>query len=301
MEAGPPSAELPGPLVSPSWLAANLGPPVVVLDATVLLPAAAHDGDYRPASAREQFAAGHIPTARYADLLGDLSDHAAPYHFARPSAARLAAALGRLGVTDSSVVVCYDAAGGAWAARLWWMLHWISVRAAVLDGGWQGWLASGGAVESGAPQVPDLPGTGHDAPAVTARERPGMWADKAEVLDVVSGSRPGALVCALSEELFAGTAPTRYARRGHIPSSLNIPARTLLTPGGHRRPLGELREVVAPIPDIAPVTVYCGGGISAAVVAQALLITGREDVSIYDGSLEEWSADAELPLDLGPV
>jgi thiosulfate/3-mercaptopyruvate sulfurtransferase len=298
MEVGPPSAELPGPLVSPSWLAANLGPSVVVLDATVLLPAATHDGDYRPASGRERFAAGHIPTARHADLLGDLSDHAAPYHFARLPAARLAAAVARLGVTDSSVVVCYDSAGGAWAARLWWMLHWIGVRAAVLDGGWPGWLASGGAAEFGAPQAPDLPQIGHGAPAVTVRERPGMWADQADVLDIVSGSRAGALVCALSAELFAGTAPTRYARRGHIPSSLSIPARTLLSPGGQLRPLEELREGVALIPDATPVTVYCGGGISAAVVAHALVITGREDVSIYDGSLEEWSADAELPLDL---
>jgi thiosulfate/3-mercaptopyruvate sulfurtransferase len=300
MEAGPPSAKLPGPLVPPSWLAAHLGGSVVVLDATVLLPAATRDGDYRPASGRDRFAAGHIPTARYADLLGDLSDHTAPYHFARPPAARLAVALGRLGVTDSSAVVCYDGAGGAWAARLWWMLHWIGVRAAVLDGGWPGWLASGGAVESGPPQRPDLPGASRGAPAVTVRERPGMWADKADVLEVVSGSRAGALVCALSGELFAGTVPTRYARRGHIPSSLNLPARTLLTPGGRLRPPAELREAAALIPDTAPVTVYCGGGISAAVVAHALFITGREDVSVYDGSLEEWSADAGLPLDLGP-
>jgi len=38
------------------------------------------------------------------------------------------------------------------------------------------------------------------------------------------------------------------------------------------------------------VIVYCGGGISAAAVARALAITGHEDVAIYDGSLEEWSA-----------
>jgi thiosulfate/3-mercaptopyruvate sulfurtransferase len=271
----------------------------VVLDATVLLPAAAHDGDYRPASGRGRFIAGHIPTARYADLLGDFSDHATPYHFARPPAVQLARALGRLGVTSSSVVVSYDSAGGVWAARLWWMLRWIGVRAAVLDGGWQGWVAGGGAVESGEPQPPDPPGADDCAPAVTACERPGMWADKTDVLEIVSGSRAGTLVCALSEELFTGTAPTRYARRGHIPSSLNIPARSLLTPGGQLRPLGELREAAARIPATAPVTVYCGGGISAAAVAQALSITGREDVAIYDGSLEEWSADADLPLDLG--
>lgn len=285
--------------MSPSWLAANLGPPVVVLDATVLLPAAAHDGDYRPASGRGRFTAGHIPAARYADLLGDFSDHGTRYHFARPPAAQLAAALGRLGVTSSSVVVSYDSAGGVWAARLWWMLRWIGVRAAVLDGGWQGWLADGGAVESGAPRPPDPPGADGRAPAVTAHERPGMWADKTDVLEIVRGSRAGTLVCALSEELFTGTAPTRYARRGHIPASLNIPARSLLTPGGQLRPLGELQEAAARIPATAPVTVYCGGGISAALVAHALSITGREDVAIYDGSLEEWSADADLPLALG--
>ncbi len=298
MDADPPPAELPGYLVPPPWLAANLGPPVVVLDATVLLPAARYDGDYRALSGREQFTAGHIPTAQYADLLGDLSEHAAPYHFARPAPTQLAAALGPLGVTDSSIVVSYDSAGGVWAARLWWMLHWIGVRAAVLDGGWQGWLASGGAVESGAPPDPGLPAADAGS-SLTARERPGMWADKADVLEVVAGTRPGALVCALSDELFTGSAPTRYARRGHIPSSLSVPARSLLNPDAQLRPAGELREATARIPDTVPVTVYCGGGISAAVVAQALLITGRENVAIYDGSLEEWSADPELPLDLG--
>jgi thiosulfate/3-mercaptopyruvate sulfurtransferase len=297
MQTGTQPAEGPGSLVSPSWLAANLGPSVVVLDATVDLPPASHDGDYRPAAALEQFAAGHIPAARHADLLGDLSDPAAPYHFARPPADQLAAALEELGVTDSSFVVTYDAAGGVWAARLWWMLRWISIPAAILDGGWAGWLASGGAVEDGAP--PDLSTTAGDRPSLTWRERPGMWAGKSDVLDIVGGSQPGSLVCALSPELFTGTAPTRYTRRGHIPSSVNIPARSLQTASGQLRPLADLEEATAFLAGSAPVTVYCGGGISAAVVAHALSVTGRDDVAIYDGSLEEWSADAGLPLELG--
>ncbi len=299
MRTPAPPAEGPGSLVSAAWLAANLGPSVVVLDATVDLPSARHDGDYRAASARQHFAAGHIPTARYADLLGDLSDHTAPYHFARPPADQFAAALERLGVADSTFVVTYDAAGGVWAARLWWMLRWIGVPAAILDGGWPAWLASGGAVEHGEP--PDLPADGGRRASLTPRERPGMWAGKSDVLEMVSGARAGSLVCALPREGFAGTAPTRYTRRGHIPSSVSLPARSLQTPDGELRPLAALRKAAAGLAGGGPVTVYCGGGISAAVVAHALSIAGHDDVAIYDGSLEEWSADAELPLELGTL
>jgi thiosulfate/3-mercaptopyruvate sulfurtransferase len=304
-QPGLPESPLPGPLVPASWLAAHLGPPIVVLDATVILPAPARDGDYRPQSGRGRFDDGHIPGARHADLLEDLSDRGADYHFARPPAGRLAAALGRLGVSGDCAVVAYDSADGMWAARLWWMLRWIGVPAAVLDGGWAAWVGSGGAIEQGradAATAPDGP-PGPQEEAITPREQSGMWADQADVLGIVSGTRPGTLVCALSREVFEGTAPTRYSRRGHIPSSLNVPSRTLIGPDGRLRPPEQLAEAVAGIPDRAQaggVTVYCGGGISAALVAHALTVIGREDVAIYDGSLEEWSADPGLPLVLGP-
>jgi thiosulfate/3-mercaptopyruvate sulfurtransferase len=45
---------------------------------------------------------------------------------------------------------------------------------------------------------------------------------------------------------------------------------------------------------------YCGGGIAAAAVALALNLLGRDDVTLYDGSLEEWAA-SERPLVTGPA
>jgi thiosulfate/3-mercaptopyruvate sulfurtransferase len=197
-------------------------------------------------------------------------------------------------------VVTYDSEGGIWAARLWWMLRWIGVPAAVLDGGWQAWLSHGGAVESGTDGPADsrpVPDPGRQ-PAITPRERPGMWADRTDVLEVVDGSRRSHLVCTLSADVFAGTAPTRYSRRGHIPSSLNLPARMLQGPDGRMRPQAELAHATAGIPDDgSPVIVYCGGGISAAMVAHVLTLGGRDQVAIYDGSLEEWTADPALPLE----
>jgi thiosulfate/3-mercaptopyruvate sulfurtransferase len=46
------------------------------------------------------------------------------------------------------------------------------------------------------------------------------------------------------------------------------------------------------------VIAYCGGGISATVDMFALYLLGR-DARLYDGSLTEWSADPDRPLDVG--
>jgi thiosulfate/3-mercaptopyruvate sulfurtransferase len=173
------------------------------------------------------------------------------------------------------------------------------VPAAVLDGGWDAWLASGGPVEPGAdgPAGSSRPDGLAGRQPVTPREHSGMWVDRTFVLEVVAGSRPAHLVCALSAEVFAGTAPTRYSRRGHIPSSMNLPARTLQGPDGRMLSPERVAQAAAVIPDDRPVIVYCGGGISAAMVAHALTMAGRDQVAIYDGSLEEWTADPALPVD----
>ncbi|MCX4975070.1 sulfurtransferase [Streptomyces sp. NBC_00620] len=288
-----PGPLLPGPLVDDAWLAARLDDPrLVVLDATALLPSPGHDGDYRSGSGHAQWAGRHIPGSRHADLTGELSDHEAPYHFAVPAPEALAAALRRLGVRDGSEVVAYDSAGGIWAARLWWMLRAISVPAAVLDGGLQAWEAAG---------RPVLNGQEEPAPAaetLTPVPLPHAWATLPDVDAVLRGERPGTLVCALPESGFDGSAPTRYSRRGHIPGSLNLPGRGLLDEAGRFLPRAELAARVGAVLDdtASPVVLYCGGGISAAGAALALTLLGREDVTLYDGSLEEWSADPARPL-----
>jgi 3-mercaptopyruvate sulfurtransferase SseA len=62
--------------------------------------------------------------------------------------------------------------------------------------------------------------------------------------------------------------------------------------------LADVVKSVLP-PANRPLILYCGGGISAAADALALTLLGETDVSIYDGSLEEWAAIPELPLVLG--
>jgi 3-mercaptopyruvate sulfurtransferase SseA len=98
---------------------------------------------------------GHLPGARFADLNRDLSSPIGPTsgRHPLPDAAGLARKLGLWGVDQSVPVAVYDDAGGAFAARLWWLLRWLGHPAvALLDGGLQAWSAIGGDLTAGLPQ-----------------------------------------------------------------------------------------------------------------------------------------------------
>lgn len=108
------------------------------------------------------------------------------------------------------------------------------------------------------------------------------------------------LVCALGADQFAGTAPTRYARRGHVPGLVSLPARDLAGPLGASLAGDEVRaRASSGLPPDEPVVLYCGGGISAAFAALGLVRAGYANLRVYDGSLEEWAADPSLPLTTG--
>ena len=121
--------ELPGPLVSAGWLAEHLDD-VIVADVRWNIAVGPQPDDH---------AAGHIPGAVFVDLDADLSAPAGDGgRHPLPSSEDFAAARSRLGF-DGRPVVAYDAANGAIAARLWWMLDSIGQPVAVLDGGLAAW------------------------------------------------------------------------------------------------------------------------------------------------------------------
>lgn len=276
------------PVVDPRDVHAALGDPsLVVIDASVALESPRFDGDYRVASGEAEWQSRHIPGSFHVDLLTSFSDTAAPLHHTHPSAEALAADLARLGIAPDSTIVLYDQGSTMWAARLWWVLRNAGITAHVLDGGLPLWLSLG---------LPVSSEPADQRPSIKPASLPdlGLWADKNDVDAISRGDAPGTLICALSAEHFAGSIPTRYSRRGHIPGSLNLSARSFLDADG-RVVAADARETDS------PTVVYCGGGISACLTALALTVTGHADIQIYDGSLEEWSADPSLPLVTSPT
>jgi thiosulfate/3-mercaptopyruvate sulfurtransferase len=281
--------------ISASELADELleADPPAVLDASILLHPAKFDGDYRKDILRERWVESHIPGSQYVNIVEQFSDPNAPLHYTHPEPQAIADELARLGIEHGREVVVYDSTGTLFAARLWYLLRWIGVPVRVLDGGFAAWVAGGHPVESGEQDAP-APVTPWRAEAVRR-----AWVSKEELLEKDADTP---LVCALPRGSFTGADPSRYSRRGRIPGSVNVSSRDLFTSDGHVKSRVELilayEQEGVHVGD-EEVLLYCGGGISASGSALTLAAIGQSAVRIYDGSLEEWSADPALPLELG--
>lgn len=283
---------LVSPIVSTQWLADHLGrEALVILDANVL-QAPGPDGKPAHISAEEQYLVhGHLPGAVFADILKVFSDPNGRYGFAKPSPAGFEAAAASVGVDNSATVVVYDNSVGLWAARIWWLFRAFGFeRVAVLDGGLKKWTAEGRSTDIGyvAPRTVD---------GFTADPQPGFWTEKDEVMAIVAGETKASLVCGVPAQEYTGEIAFR-ARPGHIPGSVSAPAARLVDRDTNAfLPRNALRRLFAGVVDNdAPIVTYCAGGIAAASDALALALLGRTDVTIYDGSLNEWTTDANAAL-----
>jgi thiosulfate/3-mercaptopyruvate sulfurtransferase len=275
-------------LVSAAWLERHLDDPdLVVLDCTVMIEPDG-SGGLRSVNGKASYESGHIPTAGFADLLGDLSDGGSPLDFAMPSPEQFAAAMEKLGVDDNSRVVLYDANGSVWAARVWWMLRWIGFdQAALLDGGLDAWTAEGRALSTEPANRP--------AGQLTVNLRPELIADRDEVLASIDDDSV-TLIDALPPAHYRGES-TMYDRPGHIPGAVNIPVFSALDESGHYRSLDELATIFGGERDGRAIT-YCGGGIAASSNAFVMTRLGFTDVAVYAASLQEWTADPDNPMQI---
>ncbi|MGN0100589.1 sulfurtransferase [Dietzia sp. CH92] len=286
--------QTPPTVVTPQWLHDRLGEPdLVVVDATNHLPSPA-DGRSGPESGLETYRPEHIPGALFADLLGDFADPDSDEPWTAPDHERFAAAAGALGIGEGATVVVYDQGGAYWATRFWWHLRYEGFDdVTVLDGGLPAWKAAGYEVTDVVPEP--TPRT------FTGTRRPGLIRSTEEVAAAVDDEKT-VLVNVLDEANYRGDVDT-YGRPGHIPGSINFPVARLRDPAtGTLRPIEELRREFRDaglLDEDTTVVTYCGGGIAATGVAQALALAGREDVAVYDGSMTAWSRDPDLPLVTG--
>jgi thiosulfate/3-mercaptopyruvate sulfurtransferase len=277
-------------LVTTDWLHAHLGDTnlrIVDIRGHVAPPTDPlphyynHQADYERS---------HIPGAVFVDWVREITDPADPRHAKIAPPERYAAAMARAGIDAHTLVVAYDDAQGMFAARLWWSLNYFGhARVAVLDGGWQKWVAEGKPTDSAVPAIRPT--------QFVARPQPQWIRTLREVIATVSGENAIQLVDARSPAEFAGQA-SRAARKGHIPNAINVPRTELVNTDGTLLASQQLREKFATkgIDEKTTVTTYCNGGVSASFVLLALRVAGYTNNANYDGSWKEWGNDDALPI-----
>lgn len=278
----------PKTLVSTDWLAAHLkDPDLRIFDASWYLPDMQRD-------ARAEYAAAHIPGARFFDI-DEISDQRSELPHMAPPVEKFISRMRAMGVGDGHQVVVYDGAGMFSAARVWWLFRLMGkTDIAVLDGGFGKWQAEGHPVEDMAPIMRDR--------HITVSRQNHLVKDVTQVA-AASKLKDRVIVDARSPARFRGEEPEprEGLRAGHIPGSTNVHYRSLLSSNGTMKPPEALRQEfeAAGVDLKKPVITSCGSGVTAAILSLALERIGHRDHALYDGSWSEWGAFDYLKVETG--
>ena len=241
----------------------------------------------------------HIPNARYADLNNDLSAPVVTGKTGRhplPDMDRWIEKVRSWGVEPTTQVVAYDASGGPFAARLWWLFRWSGhERVAVLDGGLGAWM------NRKYPVSPDLPESNYELrPSLT------RMIEAPDLLQALEDKSKGIrLLDAREAARFRGEEEPLDAVAGHIPGALCVPFGENLDRNGFFLKVEQLKErfdghltnADGPSGNDQNVVCYCGSGVTAAHNILAMVHAGLPEPILYGGSWSEWILDPQRPIE----
>lgn len=200
--------------------------------------------------------------------------------------------MGKMGVSNDSLVVTYDDNNALVASRLWWALKYYGdTNAKVLNGGWHRWLSEGRSVTFHATRA--QPAT------FTAHPNPDLIAD-AELLKAKHTDPSCQVLDARTDQEWEGTNDRGNKRVGRVPGAKHLEWLNFVAKDDSRKFLAadELDRMVREAgftPEKATIT-YCQGGIRAAHAAFVLDLLGWDNIRVYDGSMRDWANRDDTPL-----
>jgi len=275
-------------LISTSDLAGNIkNPEWVLVDCRYVLT--------DKTKGEQNYLESHIKNALYADLAHDLSDTIIPGVTSRhpwPTVEQAARYFSSIGINQNVQVVVYDDIGGALAAvRLWWMLRWLGHNAvAVLDGGWQKWIAEALPVEKEIRKPTPR--------SFTARPRPELLVSMQQV-DAMRLDERYRVLDARTSDRYRGENEFIDPIAGHIPGAVSAPYVFNMNKDLTFRSVDALqkhyRNILGDIP-AENAAIYCGSGVTSIHNALAMLHAGMGEARIYAGSWSEWITNPNNPI-----
>ena len=265
------------PLVDANWLRRNFDDPdLVILDGS-------------PESNKADMAVRHpgvrISGARFFDLKTRFSDQASDLPNMIPAPDAFTEGCQALGINAASKIVVYDNLDLYASPRVWWMFRVMGhANVAVLDGGLNAWIASGGATEVISERSYERGDftAAYDAAAV--KDAAQIFANiEAEAFSVIDARSAGRFNAEVPE-------PRPNSRSGRIPGSSNLPFGALCKDGKFL-PKAALKARFDKL-NLGgdPLVFSCGSGMTACIGLLAAALVLENDLALYDGSWSEWGA-----------
>jgi thiosulfate/3-mercaptopyruvate sulfurtransferase len=282
------------PLVTPEWLAAHLADRnLLIVDIRSVV-----DG-----GARAAYEAAHIPGAIHTDYAKDgwrVTKGMASGLL--PDTVALSGLLGRIGLTPQGHAVIVSAGTNVGdfsaAARVYWTLKIAGHGAtSILDGGMVAWRRN--------PLRPIEAGAGRAQSQVSPYPVKLVQELRAELGAIGRAVTDGTaiLLDSRATNYFEGGAKSPQAlRAGRLPGAVQLDHALAFDANAMAlKPKAELEQLFAGVPS-GPVMNYCNTGHQAAtnwfVLSEVL---GRRGVTLYDGSMSEWTEEPARAVETGPA
>ncbi len=291
LATAPAAAAAPAaPLVDSAWIRAEgAGAEVVILDVRNKLGGAS----------RAAFRRGHIPGSVYSDYLsGGWRTKAGGVPGQLPPVADLERLIGGLGIDNGSHVVIVSGGASALdvgsATRVYWTFKVLGHdRVSILDGGWRAYKADpANPVETGA--VAPSP------KRFNAHFRPEMLADSTAVQ--AARKAGAALIDMRPPPQYRGEKKHALAKRaGTIPNAVNVPESEITASDGRFVSAARIGALLAQAGVSAQddAIAFCNTGHWASLGWFARSeILGQKNVTLYDGSMVDWTAQDALPVEV---
>jgi thiosulfate/3-mercaptopyruvate sulfurtransferase len=287
------------PLVTPEWLADRLrkpdpdAPDPLILDIRSVV-----DG-----GGRQAYESAHIPGAIYTDYAND------GWRVTRgmasgllPEPAALGALFSRIGLTPRrhAIIVSAGTSVGDFsaAARVYWTLKIAGHDStSILSGGMLAWGR-----DATRPLEAGPPPANPPSPPYPVKLAPALRADVGAVERAIA-DRTAVLLDSRATSFFQGSAKSPQALRpGRLPGAVQLDHVAAFDPTAMAlRPKAELEQLFAAVSS-TPVINYCNTGHQAAtnwfVLSEVLR---RPGISLYDGSMSEWTQEPDRPVAVGPA